>query len=190
MLHRGWLHVITGPMFSGKTDEMMRHLRRIEVTGASITVVRPEIDTRTEGVIKSRSGAEYPCITVDMSTDILDIDTDVIAIDEAQFFDKVIAEVVPYLALKGHLVLVSGLDRDFLGRPFGPMPQLLAEADQVTKLTAVCVVCHEDGTMTQRFVNGFPAGRTDPLVVVGGIKDDRYEARCRSCHYIPPEDPE
>jgi thymidine kinase len=108
----------------------------------------------------------------------------VVAIDEAQFFDTELPAMCEVLADEGRSVLVSGLDRDFLGRPFGPMPALLALADQVTKLTAICTVCGADATRTQRLVAGRPAASDDPLIVVGGMHDDRYEARCRAHHVV------
>ena len=108
----------------------------------------------------------------------------VVAIDEAQFFDAELPDICEVLADEGRSVLVSGLDRDFLGRPFGPLPRLLSLADQVTKLTAICTVCGDDATRTQRLVAGRPAAADDPLIVVGGMHDDRYEARCRAHHVV------
>ena len=110
----------------------------------------------------------------------------VVAIDEAQFFDDGLSEIAELLASEGRMIVLSGLDQDFLGRPFGPMPTLLALADEVTKLTAICTVCGAEATRTQRLVGGRPAGRDDPLIVVGGLDDERYEARCRAHHVIGP----
>jgi len=185
----GWIHVITGCMFSGKTDEMLRLLRRAEIAGRRVALVRPTIDDRTEaGSVESRSGVAYRARPVASSADIPPIVSDqrasVVAIDEAQFCDDGLPDVAELLAAEGRSVLVSGLDQDFLGRPFEPMPTLLAMADQVTKLTAICTVCGADATRTQRIVGGRPAAADDPLIVVGGLNDDRYEARCRAHHVV------
>ena len=185
----GWIHLITGCMFSGKTDEMLRLIRRAEIAGRRVLLVRPVIDDRTEdGSVESRSGVAYKALTVRDSSEIPPIVTaqraSVVAIDEAQFFDAGLPGVAELLAAEGRSVLVSGLDQDFLGRPFNSMPTLLALADQVTKLTAICTVCGADATRTQRLVGGRPAAADDPLIVVGGMNDDRYEARCRSHHVI------
>ena len=185
----GWIHVITGCMFSGKTDELLRLLRRAEIAGRRVILVRPTIDDRTEaGSVESRSGVAYRARAVASSSDIPPIVTagraSVVAIDEAQFFDDGLPDVAELLAAEGRAVLVSGLDRDFLGRPFASMPTLLTLADQVTKLTAICTVCGADATRTQRLVGGRPAAADDPLIVVGGVNDDRYEARCRAHHVV------
>jgi thymidine kinase len=187
----GWIHVITGCMFSGKTDEMLRLLRRAEIAGRRVVLVRPIIDDRTaEGSVESRSGVAYRASAVPDSAAIPPIVTreraSVVAIDEAQFFDPGLPVIAELLAAEGRSVLISGLDQDFLGRPFAPMPTLLALADQVTKLTAICTVCGADATRTQRMVGGRPAAADDPLIVVGGMNDDRYEARCRAHHVIGP----
>ena len=185
----GWIHVITGCMFSGKTDEMLRLLRRAEIAGRRVVLVRPMVDDRTEaGSVESRSGVVYRARPVASSSDIPPIVTaeraSVVAIDEAQFFDDGLPDVADLMAAEGRSVLVSGLDQDFLGRPFAPMPTLLAMADQVTKLSAICTVCGADATRTQRLVGGRPAAADDPLIVVGGMNDDRYEARCRAHHVV------
>ena len=185
----GWIHNNTGCMFSGKTDEMLRLIRRAEIAGRRVLLVRPAMDDRTEaGSVESRSGVAYAARSVAGSTDIPPIVTgeraSVVAIDEAQFFDEELPETAEMLAAEGRSVLISGLDQDFLGRPFNTMPTLLELADQVTKLTAICTVCGADATRTQRMVGGRPAAADDPLIVVGGMNDDRYEARCRSHHVI------
>lgn len=185
MRRRGaWLHVICGPMFSGKTDELLRLTRRLAISGADIAVFKPETDTRTTEVA-SRSGATYVARSVAHPLDIFyhceSTRPNVVVIDEAQFFDVSLANIVDGLLNLGTHVIVAGLDRDFLGRPFGAMPDLLAQADEVTKLTAVCFKCKGDASLTQRLVNGEPASVDDPLVVVGGMGDEKYEARCRSC---------
>jgi thymidine kinase len=185
----GWIHVITGCMFSGKTDELLRHLRRAEIAGRRIVLIRPAVDDRTPiGTVASRSGVAFAARSVPGSSGIPAIVSSerasLVAIDEAQFFDDGLPEICELLAAEGRSVLVSGLDQDFLGRPFNSMPILLALADQVTKLTAICTVCGEDATRTQRMVAGRPAAKDDPLIVIGGIADDRYEARCRAHHVI------
>jgi thymidine kinase len=185
----GWIHLITGCMFSGKTDEMLRLIRRAEIAGRRVLLVRPAVDDRTEaGTVESRSGVAYHALTVKDSSEIPPVVTaqraSVVAIDEAQFFDDGLAGVAELLAAEGRSVLISGLDQDFLGRPFNSMPTLLALADQVTKLSAICTVCGADATRTQRLVGGRPAASDDPLIVVGGMNDDRYEARCRAHHVV------
>ena len=185
----GWIHLITGCMFSGKTDEMLRLIRRAEIAGRRVLLVRPAMDDRTEeGSVESRSGVAYRALTVRDSSEIPPIVTSarasVVAIDEAQFFDDGLPETAELLAAEGRSVLISGLDQDFLGRPFNSMPILLALADQVTKLSAICTVCGADATRTQRMVGGRPAAADDPLIVVGGMNDDRYEARCRAHHVV------
>ena len=171
----GWVHVIAGCMFCGKTDEMLRLLRRFSIAGRTVILVKPRLDTRTDRVTVDTS-AEIPAATVD---------ADIVAIEEAQFFDERLPEVVEDLAAHGKQVVLTGLDRDFRGVPFGPMPRLLALADQVTKLTAICMRCGEPATRTQRLIDGEPAGADSPLIVIGGMGDETYEARCRLHHEVP-----
>jgi thymidine kinase len=188
----GWVHVIAGCMFCGKTDEMLRLLRRFSIAGRSVLLVKPRLDTRTDAVVvMSRSGAQHHAVTVDAATEITAAarDADVVAIEEAQFFDGALPDVVERLAEAGKQVVVTGLDRDFRGVPFGTMPRLLALADQVTKLTAICVVCGEPATRTQRLIDGAPAPATSPLIVIGGMGDEKYEARCRLHHEVPAGEP-
>ena len=187
----GWLHVICGCMFCGKTDEMLRLLRRFSIAGRTIVLLKPRVDTRTdETTVVSRSGAHYPALTVDDSRQIEGMvgDADIVAIEEGQFFDEGLPEVVERLARNGTQVLVTGLDQDFRGLPFGPVPRLMALADQVTKLTAICVVCGEPATRTQRLIDGQPARGDSPLIVIGGLGDEKYEARCRQHHEVPAAD--
>lgn len=188
MSRAGWLHVIAGPMFSGKTDELLRHVRRYDVAGKSLMLFRPVSDTRSENIALSRSGAAYPSTPFSDAVSVFGVvdaaDLDVVAVDEAQFADPYLAKVLDDLAWDGRTVLVSGLDKDFLGRPFGPMGELLTMADEVTKLTAICHRCKGEASMTQRLLGGYPAKASDPLVVIGGMGDDRYEARCRACHEV------
>lgn len=185
---KGWVHVIAGPMFSGKTEALLRQVRRYDIARKNVMVFRPEVDTRT-GLVVSRSGAAYPGTVVNSATSVLHIAIagllDVVAIDEAQFFGGDLPEVVNELA-SDHLkhVIVSGLDRDFAGRGFGPVPDLLTIADEVTKLTAICNRCGDEAPLTQRLIDGRAARYDDPLVVIGGIGDETYEARCRKHHEV------
>ena len=184
----GWVHVIAGCMFCGKTDEMLRLLRRFSIAGRRVLLVKPRLDTRTDRVtVVSRSGAQHQAVTVDDSTEIEAAaeDADIVGIEEGQFFDERLPEVVERLASVGKQVIVTGLDRDFRGVPFGAMPRLLALADQVTKLTAICMVCGEPATRTQRLIDGVPAPADSPLIVIGGLGDETYEARCRLHHVVP-----
>jgi thymidine kinase len=191
-----WLHVIAGCMSSGKTDELLRLLRRAEVARRRILLVRPEIDDRTPGEFaESRSKARYPSVMVSREepSGILALarerDADMVGIEEGQFFDDQLVDVVLALRDSGRHVIASGLNLDFAGRPFGPMPLLLAHADAVTMLTAICVVCGDPATRTQRLVGGRPAAIDDPLVVIGGFDaaaTETYEARCHRHHEIAP----
>ena len=189
-----WLHVIAGCMSSGKTDELLRLLRRAEVARRRILLVRPEIDDRTPGEFaESRSKARYPSVLVNPKepSGILALarerDADMVGIEEGQFFDTQLVDIALALRDSGRHVIASGLNLDFAGRPFGPMPILLAHADAVTMLTAICVVCGDPATRTQRLVGGRPAAIDDPLVVIGGFDDaaaETYEARCHRHHEI------
>jgi thymidine kinase len=187
----GWVHVIAGCMFCGKTDEMLRLLRRFSIAGRRVVLVKPRLDTRTDAVtVVSRSGVHHEAVPVDSSTEIdaLAHDADVVGIEEGQFFDERLPEAVERLAELGKQVIITGLDRDFRGVPFGSMPRLLALADQVTKLTAICMKCGEPATRTQRLIDGEPAPANSPLIVIGGMGDETYEARCRLHHEVPAGD--
>ena len=183
----GWIEVISGCMFAGKTEELIRRINVLSYAKKNIIVFKPKIDNRySDSEIVSHSGAKVPCLVVEKAQDILkkiEADTEVVAIDEVQFFDKDIVEVCEYLADKGIRVMVAGLDKDFRGESFGLMPELLTRAEFVTKLTAVCAKCGAPATRTQRLVNGKPAGFEDPIVMVGA--DESYEPRCRHCHQVP-----
>jgi thymidine kinase len=184
----GWVHVICGCMFCGKTDEMLRLLRRFSIAGRRVLLVKPRLDTRTDADrVFSRSGAQHEAVTVDDSSQIEAAagEADIVAIEEGQFFDEGLPDVVERLASAGKQVIVTGLDRDFRGIPFGAMPRLMALADQVTKLTAICLVCGEPATRTQRLIGGQPATSDSPLIVIGGLGDETYEARCRLHHEVP-----
>jgi thymidine kinase len=198
MLYRAdpWLHVIAGCMSSGKTDELLRLLRRAEYARRRILLVRPDVDDRTPpDWAESRSKARYPSVVVARHEPvrILELarerDADLVGIEEAQFFDERIVDVVQTLRGSGRHVIVTGLNLDFAGRPFGTMPTLLALADEISTLTAICVVCGETATRTQRLVGGRPAAVDDPLVVIGGFDPaavETYEARCLRHHEVAP----
>lgn len=182
----GWVEVIAGCMFAGKTEELIRRVKVLEFAKKNIIVFKPKIDNRySDSKVVSHAGSSVESVVIEKAVEILDYvqeDTDVIAIDEVQFFDEKIAEVCDILAKRGKRVMVAGLDMDFKGEPFGVMPILITEAEFVTKLTAVCVKCGAPATRTQRLVNGQPALYNDPIVQVGAAES--YEARCRHCHQI------
>jgi thymidine kinase len=185
---KGTLEIVCGSMFSGKTEELIRRLRRAEIARQKIQVFKPQLDHRY-GVeqITSHNGLHVEAQPVAHAREILEKvkpDTTVIGIDEVQFFDWEIAEVTEALADAGKRVIAAGLDQDFRGEPFGPMPLLMAQAEKVRKLQAICVVCGDVASRTQRLVNGQPAAYDDPLIVVGA--SETYEARCRTCHEVRP----
>ena len=197
MRRTGSLHVISGCMFSGKTEELLRLLRRASVGGRSVLLIRPQVDTRTRpDIAESRSGAQFACTSVVSATDIRAAiaasPCEMVAIDEAEMFGEDLAPVANQMATDGYEVIVSGLDTDFAGRPFGALPMLLSLADSVTKLSAICTFpgCGADATRSQRLVNNQPAAVDDPLIVIGGTEHtgqpDRYEARCRTHHLVAP----
>ncbi len=182
----GRIEVIVGPMYSGKTEELIRRIRRTRVAGRKAVVFKPAIDHRySMRQISSHAGVMLDAILVERASDILasSDDADVVAIDEAQFLDDAIVAVCDALAEKGKRVLVAGLDTDFRGEPFVQVGKLMAIADLVTKLDAVCEVCGAPATRTQRIVNGVPASYGDPIVLVGA--KEAYQARCRQCHVVP-----
>jgi thymidine kinase len=183
----GSIEVITGSMFSGKTDELIRRLRRATIARQKVQVFKPAIDNRyAEQKVTSHAGSVYDAIPVRESTNVLDCletGTTVVAFDEAQFFDEGVIHLVQTLADKGLRVIVAGLDTDFRGEPFGPMPVLMAQAERVDKLYAICMVCGGAASRTQRLVNGRPAHYNDPVVIVGA--SEMYEARCRMHHVVP-----
>ncbi len=185
--HNGSIEVITGSMFSGKTDELIRRLRRATIARQKVQVFKPAIDNRyVVEKVTSHAGSKYDAVPIQSSQEILsnlDPEATVVAIDEAQFFDNEIMEISQTLADKGLRVIIAGLDTDFRGEPFGPMPILMAQAERVDKLHAICMVCGEDASRTQRLVNGEPANYDDPVVIVGA--SELYEARCRRHHQVP-----
>ncbi len=182
---KGRLECIAGPMFSGKSEELLRRIRRAEIAKQPVIVFKPAIENRSEGIhTHSGFGSHSPVHAIEKSEDIwkfLGADSnEIICIDEAQFFDRHIATVIDDLIHLGHRVIVSGLDQDFREEPFGPMPFLLAMADFVVKLKAVCDVCGQDAGTTQRLIDGKPAPYSGDTILVGA--KDSYEARCRNCH--------
>ncbi len=183
----GSVEVITGSMFCGKTEELIRRLRRATIAKQSVQVFKPVIDDRYAfAKVTSHSGADFEAVPVNSSEEILarlEPGVDVVGIDEAQFFDDRVVDVAQKLADHGLRVIVTGLDTDFRGEPFGCMPVMIAKADKVDKLAAICMVCGEPATRTQRLVNGHPAHYNDPIVIVGAA--EMYEARCRRCHDVP-----
>jgi len=183
----GSIEVICGSMFSGKTDELIRRLVRATIAKQKVQVFKPAIDIRyAVEKVASHAGSTYDAIPIEKSAEIrskLDKDTTVVGIDEAQFFDEEVVAVAKELAGRGLRVLVAGLDTDFRGEPFGSMPALMSEAEDVAKLHAICMVCGDEASRTQRLVNGKPARYDDPVVIVGA--SELYEARCRLHHEVP-----
>ncbi|MEA3377335.1 MAG: thymidine kinase [Chloroflexota bacterium] len=182
----GWIEVICGSMFSGKTEELIRRLRRAKIARQEIQVFKPAIDTRyADREVKSHNGMQIEALPVESTTHLREMiapRTTVVAIDEAQFFDHDVVPLCEQLADRGLRVIVAGLDMDFRGEPFGPMPALMARAEQVTKLQAICVKCGGPASRTQRLIEGQPAGYDDPVILVGA--SEVYEARCRGCHQV------
>ena len=173
---RGWIEVICGSMFSGKTEELIRRLKRVKIANLKVEIFKPTIDTRFDEVkIVSHDTNAILSTPVDNSQTILLLaqDVDVVGIDEAQFFDDQIAVVCEQLALKGIRVIVAGLDMDYLGNPFGQMPNLLARADYITKLHAICMKCGNIANISYRKI------AEGPQVLLG--EKDIYEPRCRPC---------
>lgn len=183
----GSIEVVCGSMFSGKTDELIRRLVRATIAKQKVQVFKPAIDVRyAVEKVTSHAGSNFDAIPVEKAAGIrekLEADTTVVGIDEAQFFDPQIVQVAQELASKGIRVLVAGLDMDFKGEPFGPMPLLMSLAEDVAKLHAICMVCGDEASRTQRLVNGKPARYDDPIVIVGA--SEMYEARCREHHEVP-----
>ena len=178
----GWIEIITGCMFSGKTSELLERVKRAELSGHHVELFKPAVDDRYgETEIGSHNGERKKAKVVENASEI-EPEAYVIGIDEANFFDQELVEKVGELAGKGHRVIISGLDSDFRSEPFSPVPELMARAEFVDKLNAVCVKCGSTANRTQRIVDGKPAHIDDPTVVVGA--DEKYEARCRSCFEI------
>jgi len=189
MKQPGWIEVICGSMFSGKSEELIRRVKRAKIARQTVQVFKPSIDDRYHDTrVVSHSGDQtdaVPVLSVDDIVENLEADTEVIAIDEVQFFDRQIVDLVQMWADNGKRVIVAGLDQDFRGQPFGPTPELLAVAEYVTKLQAICAVCSNPATRNQRLIDGRPARYDDPVILVGA--SEAYEARCRHCHEVPQQ---
>lgn len=185
-LASGTIEVICGPMFAGKSEELLRRINRLVYAKKKFLVFKPSIDNRySETEVVSHNQHKYKAIALMDPKKILDYyenDLDAICIDEVQFFDEAIIDVIDFYANHGVRVIVAGLDMDFKGDPFMITAKLLAKAEYVTKLTAICTVCGKSATRTQRLINGEPASSKDPVVLVGA--SESYEARCRRCHIV------
>ena len=185
-LEIGSIEMITGPMFAGKSEELLRRINRLKYAKKKYLVFKPSIDNRySETEVVSHNKRSSKAIAISKSEDIYQYytnDIDVVCIDEIQFFDEGIIKIIDDLANDGKRVICAGLDCDFKGDPFPISAKILAKAEYVTKLTAICCVCGREATMTQRLINGVPASRKDPVVLVGA--SESYEARCRHCHVV------
>src|SRR5438128_2984817 len=174
-------------MFSGKSEELIRRVKRAIIARRAVQVFKPAIDDRFgNALVRSHDGDSFVARPVRSSADIsrsVEPETSVVGIDEVQFFDSGIVDVIRSLVASGRRVICAGLDLDFRGEPFGPVPVLLALAEKVDKLEAICVVCGEAATRTQRIVDGVPAFFDDPIIKIGA--KESYEARCRGCHEVP-----
>jgi thymidine kinase len=189
VMHRqGWIEVIAGPMFSGKSEELIRRVRRALIARQSVLVFKPRLDNRYhESHVVSHDGKQVAAIPVESAAEMeahLDPLPQVVAVDEVQFLDRGLLSLVERLAAQGVRVILAGLDLDFWGEPFGLMPELLARAEFVEKLSAICPRCGAPATRTQRLVNGKPARYSDPVILVGA--EEHYEPRCRACHEVWP----
>jgi thymidine kinase len=187
----GWIEVIAGVMFSGKSEELIRRVRRAIIARKRVQVFKSHLDARYAGIyaISSHDGRTVEAVPVDSSAQIaqcLDPMAQVIAVDEAQFLDDSVVEIVTSLAARGRRVILAGTDTDFRGEPFGPMPHLMAVAEVVDKLHAICVLCGAPACRNQRLVEGKPARYDSPVIQIGG--QESYEARCRACHEVPRRD--
>jgi len=184
----GWIEVIAGVMFSGKSEELLRRVRRATIARKRVQVFKSHLDTRYAGLfrVSSHDGRSTEAIPVDSSAQIaqrIDPAAHVIAIDEAQFLDAGVVALATSLAERGRRVILAGTDTDFRGEPFGAMPQLMAVAELVDKLHAICVLCGAPASRNQRLIDGRPAPWDSPVIMVGAA--DSYEARCRACHQVP-----
>lgn len=180
--------LITGPMSCGKTEELLRRVKRCIIAKKKVKVISPDVDTRTKGdYIESRNGLWLDAIKVKHAIQIMSVvkpEDEVVAIDELQFFDSNIVKVISKLMDEGKRVIGTGLELDFKAEPFGSMPQLMCIATEISKLHAVCMKCGCDhATRTQRLINGKPADKNSPLIMIGG--DETYEARCIKCYELP-----
>ncbi|WP_087973646.1 thymidine kinase [Oceanobacillus rekensis] len=187
MKQSGWVEVICGSMFSGKSEELIRRVRRATYANLSVRVFKPAIDDRYDDTaVVSHNGTSTIARPIQKSIEILDhIDNnvDIVGIDEVQFFDENVVEIAEELANRGIRVIIAGLDTDFRGEPFGPVPKLMALSESVTKLNAICPICGSPASRTQRLINGKPASYDDPIILVGA--SESYEPRCRHHHDVP-----
>ena len=187
----GWIEVICGVMFSGKSEELIRRVRRAIIAKKKVQVFKSHLDERYSGIyhVSSHDGRSVEAVPIDTPEQIAQLvqpDTQVVAIDEAQFLDPSIVSLATSLANRGVRVIIAGTDSDFRGEPFGPMPQLLAVAEVVDKLHAICVICGNPASRNQRLIGGRPARYDSPTIMVGSTES--YEARCRACHSVPKRD--
>ncbi len=182
----GYIEMVVGPMYSGKSEELIRRLKRAKIAKQEVIVFKPSIDNRySQEDVVSHSGVAIQAVAIDDLSKINDYitpDTQVVGFDEVQFFEQGIIDIVIELADKGIRVICAGLDMDFKAVPFGVIPELLARAEFIDKLQAVCVKCGDPATRTQRIIDGKPARYDDPVILVGATES--YEARCRKCHQI------
>lgn len=188
---RGWIEVVSGVMFSGKSEELLRRVRRSIIARKRVQVFKSHLDDRYGGVyrIGTHDGRELAALPIHRALQVAELahrDTQVVAVDEAQFLDDGIVAVANHLADSGVRVIVAGTDMDFRGEPFGPIPKLLAVAERIDKLHAICVKCGELATRNQRLIDGLPAPAEGPTIQIGG--SETYEARCRACHEVPAAD--
>ncbi|MFD1852193.1 thymidine kinase [Oceanobacillus bengalensis] len=187
MKQNGWIEVICGSMFSGKSEELIRRVRRATFANLSVQVFKPAIDKRyNDTAVVSHNGTSTVAHPIHRSEEILeriDKNIEIVGIDEVQFFDENIVDIAEELANQGIRVITAGLDMDFRGEPFGPVPQLMAVSEFVTKLNAICPLCGSPASRTQRLINGKPASYDDPVILVGA--SESYEPRCRHHHEVP-----
>lgn len=186
----GWIEIIVGPMYSGKSEELIRRIRRAKIARQKVQVFKPEIDNRYSiDDIVSHCGEKEEAIAIKNSEEILGFlkrDIDVIAVDEVQFFDDNIINILTKISNGGKRVICAGLDMDFRGEPFGCVPKLMAIAEFVDKLQAICICCGNPDTRTQRLINGKPANYNESVILIGA--KESYEARCRKCHRVPKDE--
>lgn len=186
--NKGWIELICGPMFAGKTEELLRRINRASYADLETIIFKPSIDSRNHNVVKSRSSQQKAAVEIDIPFEIYNYISKqknkprIIAIDEVQFFNDQIIEVASTLANMGFVVLVSGLDLDFRGKPFNTTSKIASLAEYVTKLSAICTICGEPGTITQRYIDGKPANYDAPIILIGNTES--YTVRCRKDHQV------
>jgi thymidine kinase len=190
-MHPGWIEVISGVMFSGKSEELIRRIRRATIARRKVQVFKSHLDSRYAGLysVASHNGTELEASPVDSAAEIFRLvrpDTEIVAIDEAQFLDPQVVNVASMLAGKGIRVILAGTDTDFRGEPFGSMGELMAVSEIVDKLQAICVICGDPACRNQRLLDGKPARYDSPTTMIGGRES--YQARCRHCHKVPRQD--